>query len=273
MTALRRLLAAAGGFCCLWLIVFTAAPAAAATAPQITFDTFNAVYYLSRDSHGLSLLTTDETIVADFPASGFTGITRSLPTSYQGHSVNVKILTVTDAAGNTIPYTSKPQTNGDLLLTIGDPSITLSGPQTIHLNYQTSGVINLNQTSDTFELDVNGRGWGAPFTSVSATLNIPHNLVASLRGKPACYTALGSGQSSKCQISTADNGQATIINAGARPVAAHQTLIVKVGFRPATFTNPHSSTGKIALEAAGAVLTLMIAIGIFNMARKQSREQ
>ena len=272
MITLRRLLAAAGGLICLCLILFISAPAKAATAPQISFDTFNGSYYLSRDSRGLSLLTSDETIVADFPASGFTGITRSIPTQYQGHSVNVKILTVTDAAGNTIPYKSSPQANGNLLLTIGDPTIMLSGPQTIHLNYQTSGVINLNQSLDSFVLDINGRGWGSPFNSVSATVNIPHNLVTSLKGKPICYTALGSKSNENCRVATTDNGQATIISAQARPVAAYETLIIKVGFRPATFTNPRSNTGRIVLEAAGAVVTLLLAVGIFNLARSKSKE-
>src|SRR3954463_6646283 len=77
--------------------------ASAINQNQIIFNSFNGIYHLSRDRKGLSLLTTEETIVADF-GSGFYGITRELPSQYQGHSVDIKILGVVDAASNPVPY-------------------------------------------------------------------------------------------------------------------------------------------------------------------------
>jgi hypothetical protein len=124
----------------------------------ITFNSFNAVYHLSRDAQGRSLLTTEEVILADFPASGYYGISRSIPQNYQNHSVAVKILSTTDAAGRQIPY--KTASDGkNLNLTVGDPDIKLYGSQTFRINYQTRDVVNINQPSDQFLLDQTAR-WG-----------------------------------------------------------------------------------------------------------------
>ena len=50
----------------------------------INFNSFTGIYHLSRDSKGLSLLTSEETILADFPGGGnFTGIKREIPKKYQ----------------------------------------------------------------------------------------------------------------------------------------------------------------------------------------------
>jgi hypothetical protein len=132
---------------------------AKATPAQIRFDSLTAIYHLSRDKKGLSLLTTEETIVADFPGNAsYYGITRSIPKNYQNHSVNVKVLGVSDAAGDVIPFKTSTDTNDNIVVTTGDPSITLYGSQTIKIRYQTSGVVNLKNKSDEFLLNVNGRG-------------------------------------------------------------------------------------------------------------------
>src|SRR5436190_23106767 len=98
---LLLVLAVGAGF--LWRIqVVSAVPV---VTPGITFNSFAGVYHLSRDSKGLSLLTTEETILADFPASGsFYGITRDFAKNYKGRSVDIKIISVSDAGGNPVPY-------------------------------------------------------------------------------------------------------------------------------------------------------------------------
>src|SRR5437868_4729070 len=108
---------------------------------QITLNSFTGIYHLSRDAKDVSLLTTEETIVTDFPGSGnFYGLTRQIPKTYQGHSVDIKILNIVDAVGNTIPYKTTSDSNGNLVITTGDPAINLYGSQTFKFNYQTKGV-------------------------------------------------------------------------------------------------------------------------------------
>src|SRR5207244_3616733 len=107
-----------------------------ASSNQLILNSFTGIYHLSRDSRGLSLLTSEETIVADFPSAGFYGIKRSIPSKYQNHSVNVKILSVSDAAGTPVPYKTSTDNSGNIVVTTGDPDISLFGSQTIKINYQ-----------------------------------------------------------------------------------------------------------------------------------------
>jgi hypothetical protein len=232
------------------------------TQPQITFDSFTGVYHLSRDNRGLSLLTTEETILADFPGEGsFYGITRSIPKNFQNHSVNIKILGVSDAAGNIVPYKTATDGSNNMVITTGDPSITLYGSQTIKIRYQTTGVINLNKNTDEFLLNINGRGWNQPFGIVNSTLHIPSSFGGDLKSEPACYTVLGTSSNSNCKVNTKKNSQETVVTASAGSLAAHQALVMKLQFKHATFTNKHPvSTKKLLLISAVLVFCGLVAL-------------
>jgi hypothetical protein len=230
--------------------------------PQITFESFTGIYHLSRDSRGLSLLTSEETILTDFPGNGsFYGITRSVPKEFQNHSVNVKVLNVSDAAGNIVPYKTTSDSSNNLVITTGDPSITLYGSQTIKIKYQTTGVINLNKKTDEFLLNVNGRGWNQPFGKVDSTLYVPSSFGGNLNSVPLCYIVLGNSSNGNCKLKTKKSPQETVITASASPLAAHQALVVKLQFKPATFTNKHEvSTKKLLLISAALIFAGIVSL-------------
>jgi len=235
-------------------------------APQIKFDSFNAIYHLSRDSQNVSLLSTEETILADFPAQGdFYGITRQIPKTYQGHSVEVKVLNVVDAAGNPVRFNTDSK-NNNLIITTGDPEITLYGSQTFKINYQTRGVINLGTKQDEFLLNVNGRGWGQPFNKVNATIYIPKSFQARLVSDPACFVDIQSNKS--CTIKTNKSSDQTIITAKTGPLVAHQPLIVKMDFQPYTFSNTKSDAKPLIF--AIAVLFLGIVSSYLYIKRRNN---
>jgi hypothetical protein len=218
------------------------ASAQAKNPPAITFNSFTGIYHLSRDSRGLSLLTTEETILADFPGKGsFYGIKRAIPKNYHGRSVSVKILNVADAAGNPVPYKIATDSSGNLVITTGDPAITLYGSQTIKIRYQTSGVVNLNQKTNEFLLNVNGRGWDQNFSSVNATVYIPALFHASLESAPTCYLALNTATNSDCQINTKKSSSETVVTSQAKNLKPHQALVLKIDFRSSTFKNKQTS--------------------------------
>ncbi len=260
---MKRILLAAASVVTIGLCLLLMTPswpqAYATTNAQIYFDSFTAIYHLSRDSRGLSLLTTEETIVADFSNSGsFYGITRQLPRSYQNHSVDIKVLNVSDAAGKPIPYRTTTDQNGNLIVTTGDPTIILYGSQTIKINYQTSGVINLKQTSNELLLDVNGRGWNNTFNRLNATIYIPTIFQASLQADPTCYVALNDTKNNNCQIKTNKTNDNTVITIKTGSVVAHQALVAKLNFAPSTFTNNHKrnvtwSVALVILTAAAVI--------------------
>lgn len=219
------------------------AQAAASPAP-ISFQSFTATYYLSRDSNGHSLLTTDEVIVADFPADGnYAGITRSLPKTYQGHSVTVKVLSVKDVAGDPLPYKLSSDKGGDLVITTGDPSINLYGSQTIRIDYQTRDVVDTSQPTDQLLMDVNGRGWSRPFGAVTGILHIPSSFSSTLLSSPSCYIGFQTDIVHDCSITSKQSRDETLITAKSDgPVGAGHTLVIKTTFKPATFSQPAKSS-------------------------------
>ncbi|HET6864011.1 MAG TPA: DUF2207 domain-containing protein, partial [Candidatus Saccharimonadales bacterium] len=233
-------------------------------ATQIKFISFNGVYHLSRDSRGVSLLTSQETIGADFQDSGDYGITRSLPKKFNGQAVDVKVLNVTDAAGNPVPYKTASDNKDNLVITTGDPKINLYGPQTIKINYQTTGVINLNQKSDQFLLNVNGRGWSQPFDGVSATLYVPDSFQAAILGQPSCYVSPGNGQ---CRVDRQEKPGSTVITTEANNVKAGQALVLRVNFKPSTFTQKKSSPNPVVY-----VVVALLLIAIMLVARSRRRK-
>ncbi len=203
----------------------------------LTFNSFTGTYHLSRDASNQSLLTSEEVILADFASnSQLTGIIRSIPKSYQGENVEIKVLHATDAAGNDIPF--KTSSKGDNLeINIGDPKIYLYGSQTFRLTYQTKNVINLNTSENEFILNVNGRGWNQGFGKVRAFLHIPTNVSSSIKSDSSCYIGYMDTSTLDCQIKQQKSAQETLITSeSTRPLNAHEALVVKTAFKTATFS-------------------------------------
>lgn len=234
--------------------------AQAVTAPSaITFNSFTATYHLSRDAAGRSLLTTEEVILADFASSSrLSGIVRTIPRTYQGHSVEVKILKITDVSGIDINYKTSIDKDGNLVLNIGDPSIYLYGSQTFRINYQTKDVVDLNRANNEFNLNVNGRGWSQGFDKVSAALHIPKSFSSNLISRPSCYIGYLSTNSSDCKVSSQQRHQEILVSAETtRPLRASEALVVKTSFKTTTFSAKKSiSNTKLALLICLSLLGL-----------------
>lgn len=232
--------------------------------PTIAFDSFSATYFLSRDAENNSLLTSQEAILAEFPSSGaFSGITRTIPQFYQNQSVRVKILNITDATGKDIPFKTATGKDKNLVITTGDPSITLYGFQTFKINYQTRNVINLKDLNDEFLLDVNGHGWSQEFGQVNAVIHIPNSFNSSLVGRPNCYIGYQTSKSGDCTLTSIKNAQETVITAKSKAsVAAQHSLVVRLQFKQATFSNTKSLWQRhkpvIIIALAAIVLTGVI---------------
>jgi hypothetical protein len=257
-----------------WLLLLSPVAAfaqAKASPAQIRFDSLTAIYHLSRDKKGLSLLTTEETILTDFPSNAsFYGITRSIPKNYQNHSVNVKVLGVSDAAGDVIPFKISTDANNNLIVTTGDPSITLYGSQTIKIRYQTSGVVNLKNKSDEFLLNVNGRGWNQSFNRIDATLYVPSSFNAKLKNEPSCYLALGTTISKECIISTKKSANESVVSSKTVNVAAHQALVMELDFAPSTFANSQGFDFKLLTLSLGLLVILSVS-GLYFLQSKRKQ--
>ena len=244
--------------------------AAPLVAPSsVIFNSFTGTYHLSRDASGSSLLTTEETILADFGSTGEYGITRAIGTTYQGHTVHVKVLSVTDGAGDDVPYSTKSN-DTQLMLTTGDPAISLYGIQTIRIRYQTSDVVGLDKKIDELLLNVNGNGWSQGFASINASLYISKSLVKSLVGDPTCYISPeNKAQGDGCRVSHSTTADALLIQASAKQVGAYRGLVLSMKFAPQTFRAPADTSRLVALTVA-CLLLIGLVILLINLRRRRT---
>jgi hypothetical protein len=228
----------------------------AQTTPVKPFalNSFSGTYYLSRDAQNHSLLTVEEVIIANFSStSSLSGITRALPRTYQGRSVDIRIQSIQDASGQAIPYKTAVDKDKNLVITTGDPAITLYGTQTFRIKYQTRNVVNLSGKTDEFLLNVNGRGWSEPFGQVTASVHIPNSFNARLSTEPTCTIGLQTSSSGDCTLKNRTvNGEKIIDVKSNQGVPANASLIVKFQFQPDTFSNKTNAWSYFLPTVAGA---------------------
>lgn len=259
---------------CVWAGCFltsTAYSQVNSSAEQIKFNSFLGTYNLSRDSKGVSLLTTEETILADFPPSGnYYGITRMIPNKYQGRSVDLRVTSIVDAAGNQIQYKTSNDAGGYLVVKTGDPTITLYGLQTIKIRYQTRGVVNLQGETNQFLLNTNGIGWEQPFGVISAVVNISKGLQSELASEPTCYINTGKLKTDNCEIETSKKPDNTVITSKTSQLPAHQALVIDMTFGPSSFKQYNAPPNRnLLIITAGLVLIAGSVVAYYLIKKKK----
>ena len=236
---------------------------------DFTFDSFDAVFELSRDDGGRSLLRTTETLVARFPDFDQNhGIRRAIPLRYDGHPTDIEVESVTDATGTPRGYSTERSEDGEFLL------ITIAGDEFVH--GEQAYVITHVQHNVTFDpedlavqefyWDVNGTGWGQPFGRVRGELRLDEELAALFTGDAACYKGY-EGSSDPCDSLQVQQGQEQAVVGEALQLSPYQNLTLAAAFPPGTFeprderfsSSPAAIMGAVgALLAAGAALAALV---------------
>ncbi|MBF4622859.1 DUF2207 domain-containing protein [Clavibacter sp. VKM Ac-2872] len=245
-----------------------AAPAHA-DVDDFSFRSFDAVYRLSADADGRSVLRTTETLVAEFPDRDQNrGIRRELVEGYDGHPTGLRVLSVTDGAGVPRAYESESD-DGALVLTIADDDAYVRGEQTYVIEYEQHDVTRAyaDTDADEFYWDVNGLGWAQPFGRVTATVEIAPELLGRLTG--GADAASGpAGADGPAEISRTDTG----FRASATDLGPRENLSLSIGFEPGTFT-PRDSSFLAApwpsLSLLGALIALAAAAGALVLRRRR----
>ncbi|HSX00938.1 MAG TPA: DUF2207 domain-containing protein [Candidatus Saccharimonas sp.] len=228
---------------------------------DFSFASFEADYYLSRDAQHNSQLSIEEHLVAVFPAIDQNhGILRAIPQSYEGHNVHLHIEGVSDGTGRDYPY-STYNSNGNLVLKIGDAGTYVHGLKTYDIKYRQDYVTTQGTNGDVFMWDTNGTGWSQTFAHVTAHVHLASDLATFLQsGSPTCYTGAQGSTQHQCAISTASDGTVTF---SANDIGAGQTLTFRLDFADGTFApyqTPLADTllllAKIALGLAPVLATL-----------------
>ncbi|MGV9002271.1 MAG: DUF2207 family protein [Candidatus Saccharimonadaceae bacterium] len=254
--------------------------ASAQSTNNFRISTYGIQYELSRDSESRSVLKTSETINAEFPTTNQNhGIERAIPSSYDGHSVDVTVSEVSDGAGKTLSY-STYSSNGNTVLRIGDADTYVHGAQAYHIVYTQRDVTRFYQDTgrDEWYWDTNGTQWQVPIDTLNVSMKIDPSIVGQRVGEPACYQG-ASGVTNTCKINTNDDGsyvvQATNLTAG-------ENVTVAFGFNQGTFAQYKMSTFEAIVVIWGFIQFLMapLAIGLtiafailFSRRNYRAREQ
>ncbi|WP_040424678.1 DUF2207 family protein [Agromyces subbeticus] len=230
---------------------------------DFTFDSFDAVYELSRDEGGRSVLDTTETIVARFPEIDQNrGIRRAIPSSYRGHPTDIERITVTDETG--APRSFEVDTEDDdedfVYVTVRADDY-VHGEQTYVIGYRQHNVTLQPDDAaiDEFYWDVNGTGWAQPFGRVSAELRLSDDVAAAFTGDASCYQG-GSGSSASCDALEIVESQPPVITAEGLDLGPYENLTLAAAFAQGTFVPRDESFGSSpaaitsAIAAAFAVL-------------------
>jgi uncharacterized membrane protein YgcG len=214
-------------------LALTAAPATAGV-DDFEFESMTVQYSLSRDADGTARLHVVETLVALFPEYDQNrGIVRDIPTDYGRVDTGVDIRSVTDEAGQAVPYEESRWSDyaGDeyVSLALGTDEF-VHGRTTYVIEWTAHDVIGTFDTGQEFYWDVNGTGWAQPFGEVSAALVLSPELRATTTGDTACFFGYDSS-TERCEIRMTDEGAEIVPLA----LGGYQNVSMVVGFEPGTF--------------------------------------
>lgn len=247
------------------------APSARSDVDAFTFSSFDGVYTLSTDADGRSVMTVQETLVAQFPDFDQNhGIRRTLVSTFDGHPTDLQVLSVTDEAGNARAF--EEDSSGDFVeVTIADENYVY-GEQTYVITYRQHNVTKFFADTNADELywDTNGTDWAQPFGRVTATVVIDPSLLPALNGNAAAaYGYAGSGTTAKTTKT------ATGFVFEATELGANQNLSFAIGFKPETFV-PRDSSFFAApwplLSLLGALGSLLVVARAFVVRRTKLRD-
>ncbi len=250
-------------------------PAAAAVdVNNFQIQDFQIDYYLSRDSGRHAVLKTVESIAADFPTTDQNhGLERAIPTDYDGHTTDLAVVSVTDAAGSFEHYTIR-RSNGSTILRIGKADSYVHGMQTYKITYTQREVTKYfkDTNDDEFYWDTDGTQWAVPIDSLTARLHLASGLPTTL-GQPKCYFG-SAGSTDTCPVSAISDGYA-ITTSNLQP---YQNVSLATGFQAHSFAVHKASHTELLLGLwmLGLVLTGPLALGLIiwfslRISRKSSR--
>ncbi len=204
------------------------------------FSDFDADYYLSKDTEGISHLKVVENLTAVFPDyEQNKGICRQIPYSNQGganrtldqlNRNNIKVL----RNGLTEPIYSIDSYNGHYEVCTGTNDYVL-GEQKYTFEYEFTKV--MTDFSDFQELywDTNGNGWYQRFDNLTAKVHFAKNIQPEYTGKSWCYVGgYGNKGSERCTVSTIDDG----LKFETKNILRWENLTFDIEFEPNTFTIP-----------------------------------
>ena len=208
-----------------------------------------------------------ETLFVDFGTLSKHGIYRDIPVVYDydektNRVYDLSVESVTDANGRAHKY-EVDREGSYLRIKIGDPDVTVSGPQSYRIAYRVRHALNGFADHDELFWNANGQ-WPVRTERVVATVALPGDGLQRV----ACYQgAVGSRQ--PCRSSSTSRG-ATFESTGTLPEGEQLTIVV--GMRKGLVPEPQPKLVAKPRELAeffeatppalaGALLALVVVVG------------
>lgn len=220
---------------------FQGVPTFAAGTNNFSISSYDISYELSTTQDNHSLLTTKETITAEFPDSDENhGLERFIPTSYKGDSLRLNVVSVTNQSGTDIAY-SKTDNEDAVRLRIGDADTYVHGTQTYVITYTQQDVTKYfaDTAVDEWYWDTNGTGWAVPIDELTVTAKIDYDLSLKMKTDPICYFGYQGSDGGDNTDATGDCEVTSIMQgvyyASERDVRAGQNITLNFGFPANTF--------------------------------------
>lgn len=207
---------------------------------EFDYASWDTEIQLSRDGHGRPVVHVTETVVARFPDHDQNkGIVRGIPTRY---SSDVQQLTVTDEAGDSVPYDREFDADHDMLYVLIGTDDYVHGEQTYVISYRTSTGVVRDPRNDVQELYWNllPLDSAQEIEQFSATIRIDPELTGALTGRHACYQGRY-GSTDTCELRTSTGRDGTVHTYASGHRAAGDGVTVAVGLADGTFTGVPST--------------------------------
>jgi uncharacterized membrane protein YgcG len=171
-----------------------------------------------------SSLDITENIQVDFGEQPKHGIFRTIPVRYKYDSTHdryyeLKVESVTNGV-SPVPYQAYTQ-GPDEVIKIGDPTRTVTGPNTYVITYSVKGAMNAFEDHDELFWNVDGALWPVSKQSVSATVTLP----AAAYKAAACYQ----GATDSTEPCKYGNTSQSVTYSSTRTLASGEQMSVVVG--------------------------------------------
>ncbi len=255
------------------------APAASANVNAFSYAYWGSDYTISLDDEGRAHAHVVETLVARFPDYDQNrGIVRGLDTHYQGSSLHIRVLSITDEHGDPVPYWTESE-EGTLLLLLGTDDY-VHGLNTYVIEYEMRDVMLAASETEKDEfywnlLPLRSSQWIEQF---EGTVTFSPPLATAFSGDAVCYEGY-SGSTERCTMSGpsfSDDGMGFAMSGIDLPPG--YGVSVAVGFTAGTVTQPAERRLGPALDAApylalgaGGVVTIIGGVALARSRRRARR--
>lgn len=245
------------------LIVCVMQMPAQAAANNFIITNYKVDMTLGRDHERRSILTTTETITANFPPRQNHGLTRAFVEYYDGHHTSFALKSVKDEQGSELEY----NWNGNELR-IGNKDVYVEGQKTYVITYTQRDVTK--EYADTgkaeFYWDAIGLDWKVPIQRANVSLKVSDELRSTLQTDLKCYKG-PHGSSMPCDVAEATHD--AIFTATAESLPPKNGMTIALGFAPGTFMPYQKSPAELFGEywfMAQIPLSIlaMVLIGVFS---------